>query len=95
MDLNCFFDIAAKVIVIIAFVLAVYRLILLRKTFFSDHASRRGVKAIDLIQFWTSNLGKKPSLARKIVESLDEKQCISLVKQEQFVIDSNKKRFVN
>ncbi|MEQ8573534.1 MAG: hypothetical protein RIB63_05700 [Fulvivirga sp.] len=67
----------------------------MRKTFFSDHDRSRRTKSVDLLQFWTSNLSQKSSLARKIVESFDDNQCKSLAEQESFNVDSNKSDILN
>lgn len=87
--------IVRDILAIVAIGLALWRIFLMRKTFFSDHDRSRRTKSVDLIQFWTSNLSQKSSLARKIVESFEDNQCQSLSKQESFNVDSNKEDLLN
>jgi hypothetical protein len=69
---------------------ALWRIFLMRETFFSDHDRSRRTKAVDLIQFWSSNLTLRASLARRIAESLEEQQCRDLSEQKPFDIPSSK-----
>jgi hypothetical protein len=74
--------------------LALWRIFIMRNTFFSDHDRSRRTKSIDLIQFWASNLTKQSSIARKLVESFTAEQCKSLAEGKSFNIDSTKKDLI-
>jgi hypothetical protein len=83
-------SVIANVLTIIALSLALWRVGIMRKTFFSDHDRSRRTKAVDLIQFWSGKITKQSSIARKLVESFNEDQCKSLSDQREFNVDSNK-----
>jgi hypothetical protein len=85
---------ALDILAVIGIGLALYRVIIMRRTFFSDHDRSRRTKAVDLIQFWSSKLTKQSSIARKLVESFSEEQCKSLAQQKEFQIDINKKDLI-
>lgn len=82
------------ILAVIGIGLALYRIIIMRRTFFSDHDRSRRTKAVDLIQFWSGKLTKQSSIARKLVESFSEDQCKSLADQKEFQIPINKKDLI-
>ena len=60
----------------------------------SYHASERRKKAIELIQFWSTNLSTKQSAARMLVEKLNFEQSKSLFNKEPFTIDVKHKDYL-
>lgn len=59
------------------------QIILALKQLKADHERSRREKSVDLLLKWTTNLKEDSSLARKIVESLNEEQCRNLFNQEE------------
>ena len=55
---------------------------LARKQLKTDHEKSRREKSVELLLDWTKNLKENTSLARKIVESLDDEQSRNLFNQE-------------
>lgn len=49
----------------------------------TDHERSRREKSVELLLEWAKNLNEDSSLARKIVESLNEEQTINLFNQEE------------
>ena len=92
--MECFktwLTIIRDILAIVGIGLALWRVFVMRRTFFSDHDRSRRTKAVDLIQFWSGKVTKQSSIARKLVESFSDDQCKSLSEQKEFNIDSNKK----
>ena len=59
---------------------------LTRKQLKADHERSRREKSVELLLEWTKNLKENTSLARKIVESLDDEQTRNLFNQEDVKI---------
>ena len=53
----------------------------------ADHERSRREKAVEILFQWSINLKEGNSLARKIVESLNEEQARSLLNQEKICIN--------
>ncbi len=53
----------------------------------ADHERSRREKAVELIQTWAIQLNKKASLARKLVENLNQEQVRAIYDQEQINLD--------
>jgi len=62
---------------------------LARKQLKTDHERSRREKSVELLLDWTKNLKENTSLARKIVESLDDEQSRNLFNQEDVRISKN------
>ena len=60
----------------------------------SYHSSERRKKAIELIQFWSTNLTAKQSAARNLTEKLSFEQSKCLFDKEPFSIDAKYKELV-
>ena len=81
-------------IIAVAGAITTSTIIIYYKQYKSDHERSRREKAVELLLEWTKNLNEKSSLARKFAETLDQKQSISLFKQEAFETEKTNKRIL-
>lgn len=72
-------DISLIISIISILISATTAVVILKK----NHEHLRREKAADLIMKWSMNLSQQASLARKYVEQFDDKQMLSLSKQEE------------
>lgn len=52
-----------------------------------DHERSRREKSIDILNLWSQNLRKEGSIARKIIEKLNEEQCREIFNNQPVKID--------
>ena len=53
----------------------------------ADHERSRREKSVDVLMEWSKNLKKEGSVARKIIECLNEEQCREVFKQQELKIN--------
>jgi len=53
----------------------------------ADHERSRREKSVDILMEWSRNLKKEGSLARKIIECLNEEQCRDVFNQQELKIN--------
>lgn len=53
----------------------------------ADHERSRREKSVDILMEWSKNLKKEGSLARKIIECLNEEQCRDVFNQQELKIN--------
>lgn len=67
---------------------------LARRQIKADHERSRREKTVELLLEWTKSLKENTSLARRIVESLDEEQARNLFNEEETRISSKYKKYL-
>lgn len=61
----------------------------------SDHERSRREKSVDILMEWSKNLKKEGSLARKIIECLNEEQCRDVYNQREMNISKKHEALIN
>lgn len=73
----------ASSIALIGIALQVY---IAHKQLKADHERSRREKSVELLMEWSRNLKKEGSVARKIIECLNEEQCREIFNQQEVKI---------
>ena len=69
----------------------IYQIHLAQKQLKADHERSRRERSVDVLLEWAKNMKQHSSLARKIVESLNEEQCRNLYSQESIKLPKKHK----
>ena len=86
MELSDFSNIATIVQAIAAFGIFI-QISHSNKELKADHERSRREKSIDILNLWSQNLRKEGSIARKIIEKLNEEQCREIFNNKPVKID--------
>lgn len=68
--------------------------VILAKQLVADHERSRREMAVKLVQTWAIQLNRKATLARRLVENLNEEQVRAIINQEQVKLDTKYLEFV-
>lgn len=94
MDLSDFASIAT-IIQAIAAIGIVVQIWLSNKEIKADHERSRREKSVDILNQWSQNLRKEGSIARKIIEKLNEEQCREIFNNQSVKIDKKHESLLN
>lgn len=94
MNLSDFASIATIIQAIAAIGIAA-QIWLSNKEIKADHERSRREKSIDILNQWSQNLRKEGSIARKIIEKLNEEQCREIFNNQSVKIDKKHESLLN
>lgn len=77
----------ANVVIALGVIVAVFQFLMSKKQLQKDHERSRRERAVELIQTWTTQINQKATLARKLIECLDESQVKAIYNQESVKLD--------
>lgn len=73
----------------VAIVVGIIGVLAAWRQFRADHERSRREKAIEYIFVWVQNLDRRATLARKLVETFNQRQAKALIDQKAFKIDDD------
>jgi len=86
----------ASILGALAIIGVAYQIRIAQQQLKADHERSRREKSVEMLLEWSKNMKRHGSLARKIVESLDEEQCRNLYTQDSVrIANKNKSSLMN
>lgn len=82
-----YLNIALSVVGIVSSLAIFVQIFLIKKQMKNGYEKSRREKTVDLLIVWTKSLNKETIQAKKIVESLSDKQCMDLYNNIPFEVD--------